>query len=100
MPFASPFEPLVLLTVATLTLEELQRAVAVRFWVVPSAYLPVAVNCRSDPDVIVGFAGVTETDCSGAVVTYVNPPPEDFFCSRLAVSKRTSAATVLLKSSP
>src|SRR6202041_3230344 len=43
--------------------------VLVRFCVVPSLNVPVAVNCCVAPLVIEGFAGVTAIDCSVAAVT-------------------------------
>lgn len=42
---ASPYEPAALLIVATPVLDELQVTVFVRFCVVLSEYVPVAVNC-------------------------------------------------------
>jgi hypothetical protein len=42
---ASPLEPAALLIDAALVLDELQVTVLVRFWVVLSEYMPVAVNC-------------------------------------------------------
>jgi len=42
---ATPFEPLALLTLAMLVADELQLTAEVRFCVVPSVYVPVAVNC-------------------------------------------------------
>ena len=44
----------------------------VRFCVLLSLYVPVAVNCCVVPFAIDGFAGVTAIDCSVAAVT-VNP---------------------------
>src|SRR6202022_2729458 len=52
--------------VATPAAVELHVAVLVRFWVPPSLYIPVAVNCCVLPLVIDGFAGVTATDTSVA----------------------------------
>lgn len=48
---------------------ELHVAVVVRFCVVPSVYLPVAVNCRYVPGFIVGLAGVTVMDVRVAAET-------------------------------
>ena len=48
---------------------ELQVAEAVRFWVLPSLKVPVAVNCSVSPLAIEGFAGVTLIDASVAAVT-------------------------------
>ncbi len=42
---ASPLDPAALLIVAMAEFEELQLTAAVRFWVVLSEYIPVAVNC-------------------------------------------------------
>ncbi len=42
---ATPFEPLALLTLAMLVADELQLTAEVRFCVVLSVYVPVAVNC-------------------------------------------------------
>ena len=44
-PAASPFEPDVLLIVAALVLDDAQVTEVVIFCVVPSEYVPVAVNC-------------------------------------------------------
>jgi hypothetical protein len=48
-----------LLTVATDGFDELQVTRVVISWVVPSEYVPVAVNCRVNPTCTVGLAGVT-----------------------------------------
>mgnify|MGYP001104283644 CR=1 FL=1 len=42
---ASPFDPTELLIVATGVADEIHVAAVVRFWVVPSVYVPVALNC-------------------------------------------------------
>ena len=59
----------VLLIVATVVEEELHVAVLVRFCVVLSVKVPVAVNCSVFPMVMEGFAGVTAMDASVAGVT-------------------------------
>jgi hypothetical protein len=68
------------LIVATVTAEELHVAVLVRFCVVPSLKVPVAVNCWVPPFETVGFAGVTaiDTRVAGVTVRVVLPltPPE------------------------
>jgi hypothetical protein len=63
------------LIVATAAAEELHVAVLVRFCVLPSAYVPVAVNCSVLPLTIDGFAGVTAIDTSvgGVTVSVVLP---------------------------
>jgi hypothetical protein len=57
------------LMVATPAADELHVAVLVRFWVLPSLYVPVAVNCCVLPLVIDGFAGVTAMETRVAAVT-------------------------------
>jgi hypothetical protein len=64
-PLASPDA----LIVAIEVVPELHVTVPVRFCVVPSLKVPVAVNCWVAPLVIDGFAGVTAIDCSVAAVT-------------------------------
>ena len=59
------------LMLATVVAEELQVAVLVRFCVVPSLKVPVAVNCCVPPFGTDGFAGVTATDTSVAAVTVI-----------------------------
>jgi hypothetical protein len=71
-PVASP----VVLIVATPLADELQATDVVRFWVVPSLKVPVAVNCCVVPATIDGLAGVTASDVSvglpgGTTVTVV-----------------------------
>ncbi len=66
---ASPWEPAALLTAATAVLDELHATEVVRFCVVPSVYVPVAVNCLVVPLATDGLAGVTATDTSVAGVT-------------------------------
>ena len=50
--------------VATAGFDELQLTVLVRFWVLPSLYVPVAVNGCVVPVTIDGLAGVTAIDDS------------------------------------
>lgn len=60
--------------VATFVAEELQAEEVVRFCVLPSEYVPVAVNCCGAPSPIEGDAGVTAIDTSAAVtVSSVEP---------------------------
>ena len=71
IPLTNP----VALTVATLVLEELQVTVLVRSNVLPSVYVPVAVNCCVLPAPKEAFAGVTaiETRVGGVTVRPVVP---------------------------
>jgi hypothetical protein len=64
------------LIVATAAAEELHVAVLVRFCVLPSEYVPVAVNCCVLPLVIDAFAGVTAIDTSAGGVTVSVVLPE------------------------
>jgi hypothetical protein len=54
------------LMVATLAFVELQVTELVRFCVLLSLYVPVAVNCCASPAAIEGLAGVTAIDTSVA----------------------------------
>jgi hypothetical protein len=64
------------LIVATVAAEELHVAVLVRFCVLASVYVPVAVNCCVLPLAIDGFAGVTAIDTNVAAVTVSVVLPE------------------------
>ena len=64
-----PFVPAALLIVAVAVLEELHVADAVRFCVVPSVYVPVAVNCIVLPRAIEGLTGVISIETNWAAVT-------------------------------
>ena len=66
---ASPLVPAVLLIVAMFVWLELHVTVVVRFCVLLSEYVPVAVNCSVPVVPIVGFAGVTAIETSVAAVT-------------------------------
>ena len=68
----------VLLMVATEVFEELQVAVLVRFCVLPSLYVPMAVNCCIVPLGIEVLAGVTaiEERTGGVTVNVVEPVTE------------------------
>ena len=71
-PVASP----AVLIVAVVVVPELHATVLVRFCVVPSLNVPVAVNRWVAPLVIDGFAGVTAIDCNVAAVTVSTVDPE------------------------
>jgi hypothetical protein len=64
-----------LLVVAVAGVFDDQVAVLVRFWVLPSVNVPVAVNCCVAPNGSVGIAGVTtiETKTAAVTVTVVEP---------------------------
>jgi len=68
-----------LLIVAMLEAEELQATCDVKFFVVPSCYWPVAMNCWLAPIVRPTAAGVTTIAVStgdAGVWTLVFPPPQ------------------------
>ncbi len=64
VPTATPVARPLVLIVAVEVADELHVAVPVRFMVVPSLNVPVAVNCCLSPAVMEGLAGVTAIDCS------------------------------------
>jgi hypothetical protein len=66
---ANPAVPPPVLIVPTPGVSELHSTVPVMFCVLPSVYVPVAVNCSVVPSAITGIAGVTATDTSTAGVT-------------------------------
>src|SRR5580765_4337287 len=75
-PVARPWVPLVLLIVATPVSDEAHVTDVVRFWVLPSLKVPVAVNCWVPLMPIEGFGGVTANDCNvggGVTVSTVEP---------------------------
>jgi hypothetical protein len=71
MAVASPL----LLTVAAAGLDETQVTWVVRSWLVPSEYIPRAVNCRGSCSAMLGLAGVTamEDRVAGVTVRVVLP---------------------------
>lgn len=71
-PFARPLAAIV----ATLVLEEDQVTELVRFCVLPSLYVPVAVNCWVSPAAKEGLAGVTATDFSAGTDTAIVAAPD------------------------
>jgi hypothetical protein len=70
VPILTPVARPVLTMVATAVLEEAQVAVDVKFCVVPSEKVPVAVNCCVSPTRILGLAGVTATEVRTATPTF------------------------------
>ena len=72
---AKPCVGAALLIVATAAVSELHCTVPVMFCVLPSVYVPVAVNGSLVPSGIVGIAGVTtiETSTAGLTVRVVDP---------------------------
>ena len=64
-----PFDPAALEMVATAVSDDAQVTWVVRFWVVPSVKVPVAVKGTAIPTGMLGLAGVTAIDWSVAAVT-------------------------------
>ena len=75
IPTAVAF-PLVPAMVATDTAEELQVTDDVRFWVLLSEKIPVAVNCSLAPRAMEGFEGVRDMDTSVALLTVSTLDPD------------------------
>jgi hypothetical protein len=75
-PMLTPLASPAVLIVATPAAEELHVAVLLKFCVLPSLYVPVAVNCWVLPLAIDGFTGVTAIDASVAAVTVSVVLPE------------------------
>ena len=71
----SPWDPALLLTVATFCAVELQVTEVVRSSVLPSVYVPTALNCCVVPKAIDGLGGVTasETRAGGLTVSVADP---------------------------
>src|ERR1019366_2589416 len=69
VPTATPLARPPAVMVAVVVVPDAQVTEAVRFCVLLSLYVPVAVNCCVAPLAIEGFAGVTAIDCSVAGVT-------------------------------
>ena len=61
--------------VATVVLELVQLAFAVRFWVLPSVNVPVAVNCCVGRRAMEAKSGVTEMDTSSGGITLSTVEP-------------------------
>ena len=84
---AFPFDLTALLIMATDFAEELQVTDVVRFRVLLSEYVPMAVNCAVVPIAIEGFIGITATETSlfSAALLVVTPPQT---IARTTISKR------------
>ena len=74
-PCATPLANPPLAMVATAEFDELHVTVFVRFWVLLSVYVPVAVNCCVFPIGTDAFAGLTaiETSAAAATVSVAEP---------------------------
>jgi hypothetical protein len=72
VPAATPVARPLPLSVATEGLDEVQLTCVVISWLVPSEYVPVAVNCLATPAGMLGLRGVTAIETSVGVG---DPPP-------------------------
>jgi hypothetical protein len=92
---ATPCAPAALLIVATVGVSELQLTVLVRFCVLPSVNVPVAVNACVVPSGIVGIAGVTaiDTSAAGVTVSVVEPLIVPMVALTVVLPTATVAAT-------
>ena len=68
-PFATAVTRPLPLTVATDGMDEVQKTCLVMSWLVPSEYMPDAVNCWMAPTGTLGLAGVTDMEDRIAEVT-------------------------------
>ena len=93
MPEASPSDPAALEMVAMKLSEVDHVTEVVRFWLEPSEYIPVAVNCLSRPFATVVLDGVICKDCSMAAVTVRVVLPEIPLTLSVAVIVVVPAAT-------
>ena len=80
LPADTPVANPLALIVATAVLDDVQVTWLVIFCVLPSEYVPVAVNCCVAPAVMVGFAGVTAIELSvGRVRPETQRPPSSWW---------------------
>ncbi len=69
VPWAAALASPPAVMVATAVFDESHVAELVRFWVLPSEYVPVAVNCCEVPLAIDGLAGLTAIDTNTNIWT-------------------------------
>lgn len=81
-------------------LEELQTATEVRFCVVPSVYIPVAMNCCFVPLAMLVLTGVIEMEPSvaGETVRFVEPdrPPAEAVIVVVPVARAAASPELLM----
>src|SRR5664279_3264333 len=101
IPVANPCVPAELLIFATAGVLDAHVTVEVSTLVVPSAYVPVAVNCWVLPAEMVGLDGVIVIDCSVAVGGGVEPPelpPQP--TNKLTPSNRNASSNRFIRTPP
>ena len=81
-----------MLTAATAALDVLQTTIAVRFWVEPSVYDPVALNCCFVPFAMLAEAGETAMEVRAAGVTVSGDEPYMPFTVAEIVAEPTAIA--------
>lgn len=86
IPFANPLVPPESLMVATDAGDEVHNTELVRFWVLPSANVPTALNCTPVCSATLAFAGVTWTDVSCDESTTREAPPLTEPCCAVTVA--------------
>jgi len=89
---ATPFDPAALLMLATAVEDEFQATWDVRFCVVPSLYVPVAVYCWVSPAGSVEVLGVTAMDTRAAAVTVSGAEPDTLPSAALTVVEPCAVA--------
>lgn len=90
-PVATTLANPLLLTVATKGFEEVQATCVVMSWLVPSEYVPEALNCMVLPAGMLGLAGVTDMEDRTTEVTVRVALPELF--PEVAIMVEVPAAT-------
>jgi len=104
LPVATPAAKPAPLIVATAVFVELQVTELVRFCVLPSLYVPVAVNCWLIPLATDGVTGVTaiEANTGGVTVRVVDPlmPPDVATITLLPVATALARPVALIAATP
>ena len=94
-----PWLPGALLTVATVSSEELHVTESVRSCVESSLYVPIAVNCCVVPSAMDGSVGVTSSEVSTAAVTVSVVEPPRLLPGSVAVMLVTPTETLVARPS-
>lgn len=89
---ARPLEPETLLMLATAVEDDVQVTCELRFWVDPSVYVPVAVNCCWVPSAMLPLGGVTAIDTRVAAVTVSGASPMTLPCVAMTLVEPCAVA--------
>jgi len=89
---ASPIVGEELLIVATLVFDELQVTDGVMFCMLPSEYVPVAVNCSVVLPLIVGFVGVTAIEERTGAVAVLDLEAQPGMITKAAATRAETSA--------